>query len=148
MAYHPNSQDFGVFAPPPRKDQHNCYVLNHLDKGIGINTQSQHRQQAEQFIRWLSTPDFANSLANNLHGFFPLSNHLLQINNPLAKEMMSWRQQCDTTIRINSQYLNQAWPELEQALWETTARVMRKQTTPEAAAEQISRGVEKRFKPL
>lgn len=148
LSRHPNAAEFGVFAPPPKAKAHNCYVLNHLDMGMGINAKSPHPMQAAQFVDWLGTADFANTLANQLHGFFPLSNHPIRINNPLANEMLSWRQLCDTTIRINSQYLNQAWPQLEQELWHTTVRVMRKQITPEAAARHISRGVEKWFRPI
>ena len=148
MSHHHNPQIFGVFAPPPKANQHNCYVLNHLDKGIGINANSPKQAQAKAFLSWLSTPAFSNALANNLPGFFPLSTHPVDISNHLAKEMASWRQRCDSTIRINSQFLNQAWPALEEALWDTSVRVMRKDISPEQAAQHISSGVEKWFKPL
>lgn len=148
LAEHSNAPHFGVFAPPPKQIKHNCYVLSHFDMGIGINVQTRHPQQASAFLTWLSTPEFSQALVNNLHGFFPLSNYPIDINEPLAKEMASWRQQCDTTIRINSQFLNQAWPGLEQALWDVSARVMRKEITPEEAATRISNGVEKWFKPI
>jgi raffinose/stachyose/melibiose transport system substrate-binding protein len=148
LTKHPNANNFGVFAPPQRQDKHNCYVVNHLDKGIGINANSPNQKVAETFISWLSTEAFASTMANALHGFLPLTNHPVQINNPLAQEMLSWRQQCDTTIRINSQFLNQAWPQLEQELWDNTVRVMRKQITPEEAAKHIASGVEKWFRPL
>lgn len=148
LSEHSNAKHFGVFAPPPKQIKHNCYVLSHLDMGIGINVNSAHTQQATEFLTWISTPEFSSALVNNLHGFFPLSNYPVQIRNPLASEMASWRQQCDTTIRINSQFLNQAWPGLEQALWDVSARVLRKEISPEAAAQQIADGVEKWFKPI
>jgi raffinose/stachyose/melibiose transport system substrate-binding protein len=148
LSNHRNHHLFGVFAPPPKSSSHNCYVLNHLDKGIGINAKSPQRAQAQAFLSWLSTPAFSNALANNLPGFFPLSTHPVEITNHLSKEMASWRQQCDSTIRINSQFLNQAWPALEEELWDTSVRVMRKDISPEQAAKHISSGVEKWFKPL
>lgn len=148
MTHHHNPQLFGVFAPPPKSDQHNCYVLNHLDKGIGINAQSPRPVKAKAFLSWLSSPAFSNALANHLPGFFPLSTHPVEITNHLAREMASWRQQCDSTIRINSQFLNQAWPDLEEELWNTSVRVMRRQISPEQAAQHISSGVEKWFRPL
>ncbi len=148
LTHHHNPYLFGVFAPPPKANQHNCYVLNHLDKGIGINAKSAKPAQAQAFLQWLSTPSFSSALANNLPGFFPLSTHSVEITNHLAKEMASWRQQCDTTIRINSQFLNQAWPELEEELWDMSVRVMRKEISPEQAGKHISIGVEKWFKPL
>jgi len=148
LSEHKNAKHFGVFAPPPKETKHSCYVLNHFDMGIGINSSSLHTKSSSAFLSWLSTPEFSEVLANSLNGFFPLSNHLVEVANPLAKEMATWRQQCDTTIRINSQFLNQAWPALEQELWEVTARVMRKEISPEEAAKHIANGVEKWFKPI
>ena len=148
MADHPNASNFGVFMPPPKQHQSTCHVLHHLDKGIGINAHSPKQAQAQAVLRWFSTKAFSHVMANTLHGFFPLSNHPVQIQNPLAKEMMSWRQQCETTIRINSQFLNQAWPALEQELWTSTVKVMRKQITPEEAANHIATGVKKWFRPI
>jgi raffinose/stachyose/melibiose transport system substrate-binding protein len=143
-----NANNIAVFAPPPKQVKHNCYVLSHLDIGIGINTKSAHPKTASDFLAWLSTRDFSQTLVNSLPGFFPLSNHPVEISNPLAREMMSWRQQCDTTIRINSQFLNQAWPGLEQELWRLSTQVMRNEISPEEAAKQIAEGVEKWFKPI
>jgi raffinose/stachyose/melibiose transport system substrate-binding protein len=143
-----NANNIAVFAPPPKQVKHNCYVLSHLDIGIGINTKSTHPKTASDFLAWLSTRDFSQTLVNSLPGFFPLSNHPVEISNPLAREMMSWRQQCDTTIRINSQFLNQAWPGLEQELWRLSTQVMRNEISPEEAAKQIAEGVEKWFKPI
>lgn len=148
MADHPNQSHFGVFAPPLPQGKHSCYVLNHLDKAIGINTQTPHKAQAQAFVEWLVKPEFAHVLANTLHGFFPLTNQPVQINNPLAQEMMSWRQRCDTSIRINSQFLNQAWPQLEQEMWRVSAAVLGQQMKPEEAAQHISSGVEKWYRPL
>lgn len=148
LSDHPNAAQFGVFAPQAKRSQHNCYVLNHFDKGIGVNNNAKYPEQAEAFLRWLSTPEFARLQAKHMHGFFPLSNYNVRLSNPLAREMMSWRNDCDTTIRINSQYLNNAWPQLEEELWKTAARVLQLQMTAQEAAQHISQGVEKWFKPI
>lgn len=148
LAASKNAQQFGVFAPPPPKGQSSCFVLSHLDMGIGVNAASPHRDASLRFLSWLTTKDFASVLANTLHGFFPLSNHLLELKNPLAREMASWRRSCDTTIRINSQFLNRAWPALEAELWKTNVQVLRQEISPEEAARHISSGVEKWYRPL
>lgn len=148
LSQHKNKNDFGVFAPPPPEAVNNCYVLNHHDKGIGINVQSTRKDEAKNFIDWLSTPEFSSIMANTLLGFIPLSNQPIVVDNLLVNEMLKWRQNCESSIRINSQYLNQAWPELEQELWKATVRVMRNEITPEEAAKHISEGVQKWFKPI
>lgn len=143
-----HAKSIAVFAPPPKQIKHNCYVLSHLDIGVGINTRSANIKNSNEFLAWLSTPDFSQVLVNSLPGFFPLSSHPVEIDNPLAREMMSWRQQCDTTIRINSQFLNQAWPDLEQELWRLSSQVLSNEISPEEAARQIAEGVSKWFKPI
>jgi raffinose/stachyose/melibiose transport system substrate-binding protein len=148
LAADKNAQRYGVFAPPPPKGQPTCHVLNHLDMGIGVNAATAHMDEALRFVRWLTTKDFAEVLANKLHGFFPLSNHLIDIQNPLAREMASWRRSCETTIRINSQLLNRAWPQMEAELWRTNVQVLRQEMSPEEAARHISSGVQQWYKPL
>jgi len=138
----------GVFAPPPPSDQHNCFVLNHFDQGIGINANSPRVEEARSFLRWLSTQEFASAMAKHLHGFFPLSNYPVRAESDLGNEMIGWAQQCDTSIRINSQYLNQAWPGLADALADMSTKVMTQEVTPEEAAKHISEGVKKWFKPI
>lgn len=143
-----NAQQYGVFAPPPKQGQSSCFVLNHLDMGVGANAATAHMKESLQFLRWLTTKEFAYALANTLHGFFPLSNQPVEIHNPLAREMASWRRSCETTIRINSQFLNRAWPQLEAELWRTSVQVLRLEISPEEAARHISSGVEQWYRPL
>ena len=147
LSDHPK-EVFDVFAPPPKSQAQHCYVLSHFDQGIGINLRSPHQQQARQFLRWLSTPEFSQRLANQLHGFIPLSNFPLEVSSPLVNEMLSWTKRCDTSIRINSQFLNQSWPEMETEMWSMSVKVLRHEITPEAAAEHIQQGVQKWFRPL
>jgi raffinose/stachyose/melibiose transport system substrate-binding protein len=87
-------------------------------------------------------------MAKHLHGFFPLSNYPVRAESDLGNEMIGWAQQCDTSIRINSQYLNQAWPGLADALADMSTKVMTQEVTPEEAAKHISEGVKKWFKPI
>jgi hypothetical protein len=62
--------------------------------------------------------------------------------------MFSWTQHCDTTIRINSQYLDHAWPGMDAALWDISTRVLTQEISPEQAAQHIADGVKKWFKPI
>jgi raffinose/stachyose/melibiose transport system substrate-binding protein len=138
----------GVFAPPPPTSTHNCFVLNHFDQGIGINAQSPRANEARTLLSWMSTQEFSIALASHLHGFFPLSNYPVHARSPLGREMLSWTQQCDTTIRINSQYLDHAWPGMDAALWDISTRVLTQEISPEQAAQHIADGVKKWFKPI
>jgi raffinose/stachyose/melibiose transport system substrate-binding protein len=139
---------FDVFAPPPKSTAQNCYQLSHFDQGIGINLRSPHQRESREFLSWLSTPEFSQQLSNHLHGFIPLTNYPLEVSSPMVNEMLTWSKRCDTTIRINSQFMNQSWIEMENEMWATSAKVLRRQITPEAASEHIQQGLEKWFRPI
>lgn len=138
----------GVFAPPPKAGEHNCFVLHHFDQGLGINTKSTHMEEAQQFLSWVSTKEFADVYAQHFPGFFPLSNYAVESDSALSNEMLSWVQRCDTSIRINTQFLNHAWPGLEEALWEVSTQVISQKLSPKDAAKRIADGVRQWFKPL
>ncbi|KNH51940.1 ABC transporter substrate-binding protein, partial [Vibrio cholerae] len=95
--------DFGVMRPPVAKQGDGCFFTDHTDIGMGMNPASKNPQAAMAFLQWLTTPEFAELYTNSLPGFFSLSNHFFDVTNPAAREMMEWRDQCDSTIRVATQ---------------------------------------------
>jgi len=85
--------------------------------------------------------------ANALPGFFPLSKAPVKLDDPLANEFLSWRNECKSTIRNSYQILNRGEPNLENELWRVSAAVMNKSLTPEQAGEEIQAGLDKWYKP-
>ena len=66
------SFNWGVFAvPAPALRQ--TYVIFQPDIGIGINKESTHQEEAQQFLEWLTTKEAVNLTAKNLKGFYPLN---------------------------------------------------------------------------
>ena len=65
--------ELGAFRPPLPAGATECYISDHTDIGIGINTASKHQDAARKFLTWMTTPEFATLFANALPGFFPLS---------------------------------------------------------------------------
>ena len=80
-------------------------------------------------------------------GFFSLSNHLISIKDPLAKQMNGWRASCASTIRLNAQILNRGEPSMENELWNVNAQVLNGKLAPKDAARQIQSGFAKWYKP-
>lgn len=140
--------EVGVFRPPVQKAGDRCYVSDHIDMGIGINAASVNKDEAETFLNWLSTKEFAQRFANALPGLFPLASHAVEYQDPLSKEMYRWRRACESTIRINSYVLNRGKPSMEQQLWQVSANVMNLTLSPRDAAQQIQSGLDKWFEPL
>ncbi|MBU1464885.1 MAG: extracellular solute-binding protein, partial [Gammaproteobacteria bacterium] len=139
--------EFGAFPPPVAKAGDTCYISDHTDMGIGINASSTNKEAAKIFLNWMASKEFATLYANAVPGFFPLSDHQIDIKDPVAQEFMSWRQQCESTIRNSYQILSRGTPNLENQLWNVSAQVINGTMTPEAAAKETQDGLEQWYKP-
>jgi raffinose/stachyose/melibiose transport system substrate-binding protein len=98
-------------------------------------------------LSWVASDEFAKLYANALPGFFPLSNAKVTLDDPLANEFLSWRQECKTTIRNSYQILSRGEPNLENELWRISAAVMNGTVTPVDAGKEIQAGLDKWYKP-
>ena len=61
----------------------------------------------------------------------------MTLDDPLANEFLSWRQECKSTIRNSYQILSRGEPNLENELWRVSAAVMNGILTPEQAGQEI-----------
>lgn len=131
--------DIGVFPPPvPQKGQP-CHVTDHLDIGMGINARSEHKDAARKFLEWLGSAEFAQLYAQAAVGFYPLSLHPTDVVHPLAREMLSWRDRCQTTIRLNAQIINRLDADMEDLFWTVNALVLNHQLSPQEAGARLQR---------
>ena len=137
----------GAFPPPLPEGQTQCYISDHTDIGMGVNSTSKNKEDARKFLEWVATPEFAALYANALPGFFPLSNTPVTIKDDLAAEMVGWRKDCKSTIRNSYQILNRGTPNLENELWNVSAQVINGSLTPDAAAKQVQGDLDKWYKP-
>ena len=137
----------GAFPPPTPAGAKDCYISDHTDIGIGINAHSKNAADAKVFLDWMATDEFANIFANELPGFFPLSNAKVSIKDDVAQEFVSWRGKCKSTIRNSYQILSRGTPNLENELWNVSAQVINGSMTPEAAGKQTEDGLAKWYAP-
>jgi raffinose/stachyose/melibiose transport system substrate-binding protein len=139
--------DLGAFKPPVQKTGDPCFISNHTDIAMGVNSKSPNKADAKVFLDWLSSKEFANLYTNTVTGFFSLSNHKFDVKNPVAKEMASWATQCKSTIRLNAQIMNRGTPSMENELWNVGSQVMNLKMSPKDAATQIQNGFASWYKP-
>ncbi|WP_312529518.1 ABC transporter substrate-binding protein [Paracoccus sp. (in: a-proteobacteria)] len=139
--------EMGAFAPPLPKEGDKCYISDHTDIGIGMNAASKHAEQAKIFLDWVASPEFAELYANALPGFFPLSNAEVKLENPLAQEFISWRKDCESTIRSSYQILSRGTPNLENDMWAVSAAVVNGTMTPADGAKKLQDGLDSWYKP-
>jgi raffinose/stachyose/melibiose transport system substrate-binding protein len=114
--------ELGAFAPPVRKAGDACFISDHMDIGIGVNKKARNKEDAYKFLAWVGSQEFADIYTNRVTGFFSLSNHLISVRDPVAKQMAEWRNSCASTIRFNAQVLNRGQPSMESELWNINSR--------------------------
>ncbi len=139
--------EMGAFPPPPPAGQEACYISDHTDIALGLNTRSPNQEAARLFLEWMTTQEFAELYANALPGFFPLAGHEVTLEDPLAQEFLSWRGKCGSTIRPSYQILSRGTPNNELDLWNASAQVLNGTMTPEEAADMVQRGLASWYPP-
>ncbi|MDH3658740.1 MAG: ABC transporter substrate-binding protein [Alphaproteobacteria bacterium] len=139
--------EFGAFAPPVPEGADECYISDHTDIAMGINAASANQEDAKLFLEWTASAEFAELYANSLPGFFSLSSHAVELTDPVAQEFVSWREQCNSTIRNSYQILSRGTPNLENELWNVSAQVLNGTLSPEEAADQVQSGLAKWYEP-
>jgi raffinose/stachyose/melibiose transport system substrate-binding protein len=137
----------GAFPPPVPKSGDTCYISDHVDIAIGMNAATKHPEAAKAFLQWVTTPEFATIYSDSLPGFFSLSNHKVELKDPLAREFVSWRGKCKSTIRSTYQILSRGTPNLENDTWVESANVINGTDTPEVAAAKLQKGLDAWYKP-
>lgn len=137
----------GAFKPPVANAGDQCYISDHTDIAIGLNSKSKNAEAAKTFLNWVGSAEFASIYANALPGFFSLSNHTVDMADPLAQEFVSWRSQCNSSIRSTYQILSRGTPNLENETWNASVSVIKGSESPEDAGKRLQSGLESWYKP-
>lgn len=139
--------EMGAFPPPLPAGQDTLYISDHTDIAMGMNPDTEYPEEARLFLEWMTTQEFAELYSNELPGFFSLSDHAISLDDPLAQEVMDWRQIAESTIRNSYQILSRGEPNLENQLWNLSAQVMNGDITPKEAAQSAQNGLEQWYGP-
>jgi raffinose/stachyose/melibiose transport system substrate-binding protein len=138
-----NLADFtmGAFPPPVANAGDTCYISDHTDIALGMNTASENQEAARAFLNWVATAEFAELYSN------ALADVDITLEDPLAQEFLDWRGDCESTIRNSYQILSRGEPNLENELWSVSAQVMNGDISPDEAAQQIQDGLDAWYTP-
>ncbi|WP_425101911.1 ABC transporter substrate-binding protein [Tropicibacter sp. S64] len=139
--------EMGAFKPPVKAAGDTCYISDHTDIGIGMNAATDHPEAARTFLAWVASPEFASIFGNALPGFFPLSSAPVEITDPLAAEFVSWRGECESTIRSTYQILSRGTPNLENETWGASAAAIKGTSTPEELGQKLQDGLASWYAP-
>jgi raffinose/stachyose/melibiose transport system substrate-binding protein len=137
---------WSVFAVPAPAGQ-DRYVTFHLDAGMGINAASAHKEEAKLFLEWMTGPDFAALLANELPGFFPIRNEAPAVEDPVAATFLSFNEGAGLDIRWAWEKLLDGQPDGYTLMQDNAIAVLNGEETPQAAADALQAGLATWFAP-
>ena len=139
--------EMGAFRPPVQNAGDDCFISDHTDIAVGMNAATENPEEARIFLEWVGSEEFATIYANALPGFFSLSSFDVPMEDPLAQEFVSWRGECESSIRSTYQILSRGTPNLENDTWNASAQVIRGAESPEDAAARLQEGLASWYEP-
>ena len=137
---------WSVFAPPPPAGQP-AYITFHLDAGMGLNANSQHKEEALEVLAWMTSPEFGALLGNELPGFFPMHKQAPQLKNEHANTFLTLNQDRGTDVRFAWEKLRTGSPDGYTLILEGAIAVLNGEQTPQEAADALQSGLEQWFVP-
>ena len=140
--------EWDVFPPPVPHKGDKGYVCFHADAGMTMNTATEHPEEAQAFLAWLSTEEGAKVLAEYLPtGFFPMSSNAINIPDAHANSFLAMNKGRGTDVRW-------AWPELlggtpsgYDLMMNGSIEVLTDELTPKQAADAFAEGLSLWYPP-
>mmetsp|Transcript_5301 Transcript_5301/g.11216 ORF Transcript_5301/g.11216 Transcript_5301/m.11216 type:complete len:462 (+) Transcript_5301:64-1449(+) len=137
----------GVFKPPVPAEGNQCYIQDHIDMAMAMNAASPHKEAAQTFLDWVGSEEFSTLYANELPGFFPLSTFKVSVDDKLQNDMISWREDCESSIRPFFQFLDRHDPTTTAQSFTACGEVINGVKSPEEAAAEMQAVLETWYEP-
>jgi raffinose/stachyose/melibiose transport system substrate-binding protein len=139
--------EIGLFKPPLPTEGDPCYISDHVDIGMGMNAATDHPDEARTLLEWVASEEFGELYSNALPGFFSLREGEIEVDNELANEFVSWREECESTIRLPAQKLNRGDPALWDEVYAVSSEVVNGTLTPAAGGQRLQDGLDSWYTP-
>lgn len=139
--------EWGVFGIPAPEGQDQRYVTFHLDAGMGVNAASPNKDAAKTFLEWMTTAEFAKLLANQLPGFFPISNNPPAPDNAHAAEFLALNEGAGLDIRLAWEKLLDGQPDGYILMQDSAIAVLGGDMTAQEAADALQEGLAQWYEP-
>lgn len=132
-----DSSTIDWFAPPIMMAGDKLQYCFHVDAGIGINKKSKNIAAALEYIHWISGPEYAQAIMDELPGFFSYTPGNVVLSNPLAQKMFDAAATADLTVRPMCEKLSAQSPAGNTLMGEALNGMMLGNYSPETAAAYV-----------
>ena len=141
------SFDWGTFAPPAPAGQ-KAAICFHPDTGMAYNKASKHVQECKDFLAWLCTVQGATVCAEFMPtGFFPMINAPIKLKDAHANEILALTTGKLQDARFVWERFMDGDPSGYVLMNQGVIAVMKGEKTAKQAADALTAGVAKWYKP-
>ncbi|MDB9312749.1 extracellular solute-binding protein [Spirulina sp. CS-785/01] len=137
---------WNIFPFPSPQGQPTSVIL-HPDFAVGLNANSPHKEEAQQFLQWLMTPEAADIITNRLPGNFVLHQEKPAVRHPKAQIFFDFIQTYDTDVRWTYPQLDEKIPQGYTLAKKASTAVLKGEMTPQEAANFIQQGLAEWYEP-
>ena len=136
--------DGGWFAPPVQNEGDKLQYAWVNGTGLGIFVDTPNRDEVITYLRWLLTAEAAQSMMNNIPGFYTYIPGDYIFESALAKQMfeVTGYENAGPNERLMSEELSDQEPSGRTLLYEALVKLANKEFTPMEAAEHVQDGLE------
>ncbi|KGE71028.1 ABC transporter substrate-binding protein [Spirochaeta lutea] len=138
--------EWSVFPVPPPAGSPG-YVTFHPDNGLAINPASDHTAEAKVFLEWLTTPQAAKVVGDQLPGFFPMISNAPQLDNPYANAFLSMNTGRGLDVRWPWPKMMSGNPSGYNLMMSGSIGVLTGELTPQQAADALQSGLAQWYPP-
>ncbi len=142
------STDLGWFAPPVVNKDDTLQYCFHVDAGIAMNSKSKHPKEALEYLKWVSSPEYAQLIMDELPGFFSYTPGDYPLKNAIAKEMIGAASDAVLTVRTVWEKMSAQSPSGNSLMGEAIPKMWKDEFTPEQAAAYVQDGLATWYKPF
>ncbi|NOX35547.1 MAG: extracellular solute-binding protein [Deltaproteobacteria bacterium] len=135
------SSDIAWFPPPVRSKGDRLSYCFHVDAGIGLNKNSKHFKEALEFVKWTATHEYAQLVMKEVPGFYAYTPGKFNLDDDLARAMISAAQGADITIRTTWEKLSDQAPSGNSLMNEALIKMLTDKFTPQQAAAFVQKGL-------
>lgn len=142
--------ELGLFPTPVVKKGDKRWLSFYPDSGYAINKKTKHMAEAKIYVNWLCGVEGAAAVANFVPGFFPSNPQVKKINDPIAKQWLTYvgENGQNLTIWWPFEKIGASQPDASTLSQEAMAQLFAGKLTPQQAAEYVQNGLAKWYGPF
>jgi raffinose/stachyose/melibiose transport system substrate-binding protein len=138
----------GWFPPPVAKEGDRLQYCFQVDAGVAINKATKHPKEALEYIEWISGPEFAKAIMDEIPGFFSFTTIPVKLANPLAQDMFDTVLGADNTVRTTCEKLSSQSPSGNSLMGYALSGMLAGKKSPEEAAAYVQKELATWYPPF